>query len=182
MNISGASDVSESRWCGLELNCGFQRLSHGTVLLETLNISCSENALYSLLNISFSGCRLISRVGSLVESCSRGTGNHEDSSDWAEENRQCPKVHCQGDYKLLIPCRIPRSRSYMISMPFAIRIEKDFKSFLWYLMLNCTKIWQDTVEERLQQVQARKQRMIAGALTDEEVRSARIEELKMLFR
>ncbi|KAI3915685.1 hypothetical protein MKX01_015510 [Papaver californicum] len=40
----------------------------------------------------------------------------------------------------------------------------------------------DTVEERLQQVQARKQRMIAGALTDEEVRSARIEELKMLFR
>lgn len=41
---------------------------------------------------------------------------------------------------------------------------------------------QDTVEERMQQVQARKQRMIAGALTDEEVRSARLEELKMLFR
>ena len=41
---------------------------------------------------------------------------------------------------------------------------------------------QDTVEERMQQVQARKQRMIAGALTDEEVRTARIEELKMLFR
>ncbi|KAH9324867.1 hypothetical protein KI387_005045 [Taxus chinensis] len=39
-----------------------------------------------------------------------------------------------------------------------------------------------TVEERMQQVQARKQRMIAGALTDQEVRSARIEELKMLFR
>lgn len=37
------------------------------------------------------------------------------------------------------------------------------------------------MEERLQQVQARKQRIIAGALTDEEVRSARIEELKMLF-
>ncbi|KAG8370367.1 hypothetical protein BUALT_Bualt14G0109700 [Buddleja alternifolia] len=43
-------------------------------------------------------------------------------------------------------------------------------------------IVKDTVEERLQQVQARKQRMIAGALTDEEVRSARLEELKMLFR
>ncbi|KAG0491573.1 hypothetical protein HPP92_004971 [Vanilla planifolia] len=43
-------------------------------------------------------------------------------------------------------------------------------------------IVKDTVEERLQQVQARKQRMIAGALTDEEVRAARIEELKMLFR
>ncbi|XP_065861765.1 DNA repair protein RAD5B [Euphorbia lathyris] len=43
-------------------------------------------------------------------------------------------------------------------------------------------IVKDTVEERLQQVQARKQRMISGALTDEEVRSARIEELKMLFR
>ncbi|KAG5613790.1 hypothetical protein H5410_013614 [Solanum commersonii] len=43
-------------------------------------------------------------------------------------------------------------------------------------------IVEDTVEERMQQVQARKQRMIAGALTDEEVRSARIEELKMLFR
>ncbi|URD77863.1 hypothetical protein MUK42_05395 [Musa troglodytarum] len=40
----------------------------------------------------------------------------------------------------------------------------------------------DTVEGRMQQVQARKQRMIAGALTDDEVRSARIEELKMLFR
>ncbi|CAA7036815.1 unnamed protein product [Microthlaspi erraticum] len=39
-----------------------------------------------------------------------------------------------------------------------------------------------TVEERMQQVQARKQRMIAGALTDEEVRSARLEELEMLFR
>ncbi|GAV82378.1 SNF2_N domain-containing protein/Helicase_C domain-containing protein/HIRAN domain-containing protein/zf-C3HC4_2 domain-containing protein [Cephalotus follicularis] len=43
-------------------------------------------------------------------------------------------------------------------------------------------IVKDTVEERLQQVQARKQRMIAGALTDEEFRSARLEELKMLFR
>lgn len=43
-------------------------------------------------------------------------------------------------------------------------------------------IVKDTVEERMQQVQARKQRMIAGALTDDEVRSARIEELKMLFR
>ncbi|XP_023770523.2 DNA repair protein RAD5B isoform X1 [Lactuca sativa] len=43
-------------------------------------------------------------------------------------------------------------------------------------------IVKETVEERMQQVQARKQRMIAGALTDEEVRSARLEELKMLFR
>lgn len=43
-------------------------------------------------------------------------------------------------------------------------------------------IVKDTVEERMQQVQARKQRMIAGALTDEEVRSSRIEELKMLFK
>ncbi|PRQ36424.1 putative calcium/calmodulin-dependent protein kinase chromatin remodeling SNF2 family [Rosa chinensis] len=42
-------------------------------------------------------------------------------------------------------------------------------------------IVKDTVEERLQQVQARKQRMIAGALTDNEVQSARIEELKILF-
>ncbi|KAL8515725.1 hypothetical protein ACS0TY_014417 [Phlomoides rotata] len=43
-------------------------------------------------------------------------------------------------------------------------------------------IVKDTVEERLQQVQAKKQRMISGALTDEEVRSARLDELKMLFR
>ncbi|KAM5550268.1 hypothetical protein ABKV19_027669 [Rosa sericea] len=42
-------------------------------------------------------------------------------------------------------------------------------------------IVKDTVEERLQQVQTRKQRMDAGALTDEEVQSARIEELKILF-
>ncbi|KAF9606128.1 hypothetical protein IFM89_023181 [Coptis chinensis] len=34
----------------------------------------------------------------------------------------------------------------------------------------------------MQEVQARKERMIAGALTDGEVRSVRIEELKMLFR
>ncbi|GLU19251.1 hypothetical protein SLE2022_355120 [Rubroshorea leprosula] len=38
-----------------------------------------------------------------------------------------------------------------------------------------------SVEERMEAVQARKQRMIAGALTDQEVRTARIEELKMLF-
>ncbi|GAU35011.1 hypothetical protein TSUD_103340 [Trifolium subterraneum] len=38
-----------------------------------------------------------------------------------------------------------------------------------------------TVEQRMEAVQARKQRMISGALTDQEVRSARIEELKMLF-
>ena len=45
-------------------------------------------------------------------------------------------------------------------------------------------IWQPTqgtVEERMEAVQARKQRMISGALTDQEVRTARIEELKMLF-
>ncbi|XP_061344667.1 DNA repair protein RAD5B-like [Gastrolobium bilobum] len=38
-----------------------------------------------------------------------------------------------------------------------------------------------TVEDRLQQVQAKKQRLISGALTDDEVRSARIQDLKMLF-
>ncbi|XP_006349076.1 putative SWI/SNF-related matrix-associated actin-dependent regulator of chromatin subfamily A member 3-like 2 isoform X2 [Solanum tuberosum] len=38
-----------------------------------------------------------------------------------------------------------------------------------------------SVEERMEAVQARKQRMISGALTDQEVRTARIEELKMLF-
>ncbi|CAO2045986.1 unnamed protein product [Urochloa humidicola] len=38
-----------------------------------------------------------------------------------------------------------------------------------------------TVEERMEAVQACKQRMISGALTDQEVRTARIEELKMLF-
>ncbi|KAL3597627.1 hypothetical protein D5086_009264 [Populus alba] len=37
-----------------------------------------------------------------------------------------------------------------------------------------------TVEERMEAVQARKQLMISGALTDQEVRTARIEELKML--
>lgn len=42
-------------------------------------------------------------------------------------------------------------------------------------------IMKGTVEERMEAVQARKQRMISGALTDQEVRSARIEELKMLF-
>lgn len=43
-------------------------------------------------------------------------------------------------------------------------------------------IVKDTVEERLLEVQARKQNMIAGALTDDDVRSARLEDLKMLFR
>jgi hypothetical protein len=40
---------------------------------------------------------------------------------------------------------------------------------------------QGSVEERMEAVQARKQRMISGALTDQEVRTARLEELKMLF-
>jgi len=40
---------------------------------------------------------------------------------------------------------------------------------------------QGTVEERMEAVQARKQRLISGALTDQEVRTALIEELKMLF-
>ncbi|KAG9136076.1 hypothetical protein Leryth_003700 [Lithospermum erythrorhizon] len=43
-------------------------------------------------------------------------------------------------------------------------------------------IVKETVEERMQQVQTSKQNMIAGALTDEDVRSARIQQLKMLFR
>ncbi|KAK9160686.1 hypothetical protein Syun_007027 [Stephania yunnanensis] len=43
-------------------------------------------------------------------------------------------------------------------------------------------IVKDTVEERMQQVQARKQCKIEGALTDGEVRTDRIEEQKMLFR
>ncbi|KAL8142787.1 LOW QUALITY PROTEIN: hypothetical protein V2J09_015819 [Rumex salicifolius] len=43
-------------------------------------------------------------------------------------------------------------------------------------------IVKDTVEERLELVKARKQQMIAGALTDQEVRSVRLEDLKMLFR
>ncbi|KAG0595364.1 hypothetical protein M758_UG160800 [Ceratodon purpureus] len=38
-----------------------------------------------------------------------------------------------------------------------------------------------SVEEKMQAVQARKQRMIAGALNNQKVRVARIEELKMLF-
>lgn len=38
-----------------------------------------------------------------------------------------------------------------------------------------------TVEERMESVQARKQRMISGALTDDEFRTSRLEELKMLF-
>lgn len=42
-------------------------------------------------------------------------------------------------------------------------------------------IMKGTVEERMEAVQARKQKMISGALTDQEVRTARIEELKMLF-
>ncbi|CAI0383903.1 unnamed protein product [Linum tenue] len=39
-----------------------------------------------------------------------------------------------------------------------------------------------TVEERLLQVQAKKQKMIAGALAEDDVRTSRIEDLKMLFR
>ncbi|EPS69105.1 hypothetical protein M569_05663, partial [Genlisea aurea] len=42
-------------------------------------------------------------------------------------------------------------------------------------------IVKDSVEERMEAVQARKQRVIAGALNNQEVRSARIQELKMLF-
>lgn len=33
----------------------------------------------------------------------------------------------------------------------------------------------------MEAVQARKQKMISGALTDQEIRTARLDELKMLF-
>lgn len=58
------------------------------------------------------------------------------------------------------------------------------KCLVWLVLLHLYFYilgWQGTVEERMEAVQARKQRMISGALTDQEVRSARIEELKMLF-
>ena len=47
--------------------------------------------------------------------------------------------------------------------------------------INLATIAQGTVEERMEAVQARKQRMISGALTDQEFRTSRLEELKMLF-
>lgn len=56
---------------------------------------------------------------------------------------------------------------------------------LYIISMHSVKVgclrWQGTVEEKMEAVQARKQRMISGALTDQEVRSARLEELKMLF-
>lgn len=53
----------------------------------------------------------------------------------------------------------------------------------WFKYDICSNVFtlQGSVEQRMEAVQARKQRMISGALTDQEVRSARIEELKMLF-
>ncbi|KAL1332884.1 hypothetical protein AAHE18_11G060800 [Arachis hypogaea] len=45
--------------------------------------------------------------------------------------------------------------------------------------VSCTSGKTGIVEERMEVVQARKQRMISGALIDQEVRTARIEELKM---
>ncbi|XP_058761819.1 DNA repair protein RAD5B-like [Vicia villosa] len=42
-------------------------------------------------------------------------------------------------------------------------------------------IVKNTVEDRLQQVQAKKQKMISGALTDDDVRTSRIQDLKILF-
>ncbi|KAI5341365.1 hypothetical protein L3X38_020639 [Prunus dulcis] len=45
----------------------------------------------------------------------------------------------------------------------------------------CIGFGRGTVEEKMEAVQASKQRLISGALTDQEVRTARIEELKMLF-
>lgn len=53
------------------------------------------NALDSILRYVLA--TLISYVGSVVESCSRGAGDHEDSSDRTEENCYCQAVHCQGD-------------------------------------------------------------------------------------
>ena len=62
---------------------------------------------------------------------------------------------------------------------FAIDLNIQFLVWFWMTVNNIT--WQGTVEESMEAVQARKPRMIPGALTDQEVQSARIQELKMLF-
>lgn len=103
----------------------------------------------------------------MVESGGGRASNHENSSHRAEKNCMRQKIHCQGTTINCILqfffCLVIHLLTYMVCLWMIVRM-------------------QDTVEERMQQVQARKQRMIAGALTDEEVRSARLEELKMLFR
>lgn len=53
---------------------------------------------------------------------------------------------------------------------------------MWLIQFYLVLSVQGSVEERMQQVQARKQKMVNGALTDQEMKSARLEDLKMLFR
>lgn len=96
-----------------------------------------------------------------MESGGGRASNHENSSHRAEKNCMRQKIHCQGTHHSSFLSSNPTLNLHGLSLDDCV---------------------QDTVEERMQQVQARKQRMIAGALTDEEVRSARLEELKMLFR
>nr|GEW34930.1 putative SWI/SNF-related matrix-associated actin-dependent regulator of chromatin subfamily A member 3-like 3 [Tanacetum cinerariifolium] len=88
----------------------------------------------------------------MVESCGKGASYNENSSYLSKADRLFHKFK---------------------QKPLAFSC---FDILVYVLELN------DTVEERMQQVQARKQRMIAEALTDKEVRLARLKELKMLLR
>lgn len=114
-----------------------------------------------------------------MESCSRGTGCHANSSDWANKEGDDQTVHCEGLHFS------PKLSSKALSCLFSVI--KDLKitspvTYGWRILTNLHfLVFQGTVEERMEAVQARKQRIISGALTDQEVRSARIEELKMLF-
>jgi hypothetical protein len=101
----------------------------------------------------------------MVESCSRRAGYHENSPYRTKESSPSEAFHSQG--KKMALANILRYIIWSVSQD--PEISSGWSSF------------QDTVEERMQQVQFRKQRMISGALTDYEVRGARIEHLKMLF-
>lgn len=107
-------------------------------------------------------------VGPVVEPRGGGAGHHADPPHRATAAGARPAVH-----------RECKKKSTSSSSPAPSKETTG----RWINVVGALRfLLQGTVEERLQQVQARKQRMIEGALTDEEVRTARIEELKRLFK
>lgn len=121
-----------------------------------------------------------------MESSRRGTSCHAYSSHRTNKKCDDQTVYREGPLSLVM---VGSFLSFVVTMKQVVslglgskhrRILFFEKFHVSHQYLNVV-VWQGTVEERMEAVQARKQRLISGALTDQEVRTARIEELKMLF-
>lgn len=129
-------------------------------------------------------------VGSMVESSCGGTSCHAYSSYWSNKKGDDQAVYHEGPFSYLINFNVLFLYNELgrVALTKFWNFRGHHHPWMWrhspfWLVLYYLDVhgWQGTVEEKMEAVQARKQRLILGALTDQEVRTARIEELKMLF-